>query len=366
MRLISIKVLKAGMVMGRTIWNDGGHPLIQKDVVVTDSIIRRLKELNVQYVYIKDELSKDIEIEDIITPNERKVAISHLKESFTQMKGLKQKDAVYVLDKKSKVITNIIDDLLRTVLTSTEMLTVLTDAYIYDEYLYQHSLQVAIYSLTIAKELGYPEEELRVIGIGGLLHDVGKLVIPQEILKKPGKLTTEEFNLVKQHTRYGFDILRNLHSISLLVAHCAFQHHERLDGSGYPRGLKSNEIHPYAKIIAVADVFDAMTSDRVYKEKMLPHQSIDIICRARGTLFDADVVDAFKRSVVHYPNGSVVLLSDGRRGVVARQNIENSTKPYIRIFEENNQLIKPTYYINLLEYPNLSIVKIDTDYIEHV
>lgn len=366
MRLISIKVLKAGMIMARTIWNEGGHPLIQKDVEVTETIIKRLKDLNVQYVYIKDELSEDIEITDILSTHERKVAIEHIKESFNQMKGLNPKEAVFVLDKKSKIISSIVDDLLMSVLSSKEMLTVLTDTFIYDEYLYQHSIQVTIYSLMIAKELGYSAEEMRQIGIGALLHDIGKTVIPQEILNKPGKLTEEEFNLVKQHTKYGFDILRNLHTISLMVAHCAYQHHERLDGSGYPRGLVGDEIHPYAKIIAVADVFDAMTNKRVYKEKMLPYQCINIILHGRGTLFDEDVVDALKKNVVHYPNGSVVLLSDGRRGIVARQNVENSTLPYIRIFEENKQLINPTYYINLVEHPEVSIVKIEADYIEHV
>lgn len=366
MRLISIKVLKAGMVMGRTIWNDGGHPLIQKNVVVTNDIIKRLKELNIQYVYIKDELSEDIEILDVLTPNKRKEVVTHIKESFKQMKELNPQKASYVLDIKSKLITNIVDELLMSVLNSKEMLTVLTDAFVYDEYLYQHSLQVTIYSIAIAKQLGYSAEEMKVIGIGALLHDVGKLVVPQEIIKKPGKLTNEEFKLVKQHTKYGFDILRNLHSISLLVAHCAFQHHERLDGSGYPRGLVKDKIHPYAKIIAVADVFDAMSNDRVYRKKMLPHECIEIISKGRGTLFDENVVDALKQSVVHYPNGTVVLLSDGRRGIVIKQNDENSALPYIRIFEENNQIIKPTYHINLMELPNVSIVKVETDYIQYV
>lgn len=366
MRLVSIKVLKAGMVMARTIWNEGGHPLIQKDVVVTEAIIHRLKDLNVQYVYIKDDLSKDIEIDDVLTPTERNNAITKIKNSFNQVKGLKQTDAVHVLDKNSKVLAGLIDDILMSVLSSKEMLTVLTDAFVFDEFLFQHSLQVSLYSLAIAKELGYTAEEMKQIGIGALLHDVGKLVIPQEILKKSGKLTSEEMEIVKKHTNYGFDILRNLHTISLLVAHCAYQHHERLDGSGYPRGIKGDEIQPYAKIIMVADVFDSMTNKRVHEEKLLPYHCLQVINYGRGKLFDEEVVDALNKCVVHYPNGSVVLLSDGRRGVVAKQNLEHSSKPYIRIFEENNHLITPTYHINLMEQKDLSIVKIEPDYIEHV
>ena len=129
---------------------------------------------------------------------------------------------------------------------------------------------------------------------------------------------------MKQHSRFGFDLLRNLHSMSLLVAHCAFQHHERIDGSGYPRGLVDVEIHPFAKIIGVADVFDAVTSNRVYREKMLPSEGIAIIEAGSGKMFDTSVVEALKRSIVHYPNGTIVLLNNERRGVVSKQNIKQS------------------------------------------
>ncbi len=207
---------------------------------------------------------------------------------------------------------------------------------------------------------------MKLIGIGAMLHDVGKLQIPTNILFKPGRLTDEEYEMMKQHARFGFDILRNLHSISLLVAHCAFQHHERLDGSGYPRGLVEKDIHPYAKIIAVADVFDAVTSDRVYRDKMLPSQGIELIQSGSGTMFDTSVVEAFKRSIVHYPNGTILLLSDGRRGVVAKQNTNNSALPFVRIFEENNSILKSTYMINLVEHPHITVEKIETDYLAHV
>ena len=133
--------------------------------------------------------------------------------------------------------------------------------------------------------------------------------------------------MMKQHARYGFDILRNLHSISLLVAHCAFQHHERLDGSGYPRGLVENEIHPYAKIIAVADVFDAVTSDRVYRDKMLPSQGIELIESGSGTIFDKRVVEAFKRSIVHYPNGTIVCYQMVEEVSLQNKILNNSALP---------------------------------------
>lgn len=364
MRLISMNVLKPGMVIGRTIWNEAGNPLVQKDVKVTQAIINRLRQLNIQYVYIVDELSSDIKIVETVTPEERKQAVTEITGSFKKVKGLNSKNASLVLEQQSKVISKVVDDLLDTVLNSEEVLTVLSDAFLYDEYIYQHSFQVALYSLSIAKELKYSYEDLKIIGLGALLHDIGKLIVPNNILTKPSRLSDDEFEEMKNHARYGFDILRNLHTVSLLVAHCAFQHHERIDGSGYPRGLMDFEIHPYAKIIAVADVFDAVTSNRVYREKMLPSQGVAIIESGSGTLFDKRVVEAFKRSIVHYPNGSIVILTDGRRGVVVKQNEDNSAMPWIRIFEENSIVLKSTYLINLAELPTIGVEKVDTDYIQ--
>jgi len=363
MRLISIDVLQEGMVVGRAIWNEAGHPLLQKGVVITPGILRGLRKLNIQYIYIDDKLSEGIEVQELVTPAERNKVVQKITESYKALKGSDIKQATYILDQQTKVISNIVEDLLNTILDNEEMLTVLTDVFLYDEYLYQHSFQVTMYSIAIAKEMGYNYEDLRVIGIGAMLHDVGKLLVPQEILFKPDRLTNEEFEIMKQHTRYGFDILRNLHSVSLIVAHCAFQHHERLDGSGYPRGLKDYEIHPFAKIIGVADVFDAVTSNRVYRSKMLPTDGIKLIDAGSGTIFSAAAVQALKKIIVQYPNGTTLKLKDGRRGVVSRQNASKPERPYVRIFEEDEKLLDVTYEINLVEEILVEIEKIETDYV---
>lgn len=350
------------MVIGRTIWNEARHPLLQEGVVVSERIIKRLRELGVQYLYIDDQISNGIQVMETVPPDVRNKTVAKISASFRSLKELKGKEVTYVLDKQSKELTSIVEQLLHAVLQSKEILTVLTDAYLYDEYLYNHSYQVTLYSIAIAKELGYSEQELKVIGMGAILHDIGKIQVPHSITTKPGRLTDEEFEKMKLHTRYGFDILRNLHSVSLIVAHCAFQHHERIDGSGYPRGLMDNEIHPYAKIIGVADVFDAVTSNRVYREKMQPAQGIAILEAGIDTIFDARVVNALKRTVVHYVNGTVVKLSDGRRGVIARQNLKNPLDPCIRIFEVDGQIINSTYEIKLSEQANVKIDVVETDY----
>lgn len=362
MRLISIDALKDGMVLGRTIWNEAGHPLLKKGVTINERIISRLQQLHTHYLYIDDEFSKGIEVEDTVPPVIRNKAITTIRNSFQSLNGLNVASASYVLDQQSKAINSIIEELLSVVTENNEILTVLSDAFMFDEYLYQHSFQVTLYSIAIGKELGHSAEDLRLIGIGALLHDIGKIMVPKDIITKPGRLTHDEFEIMKMHTRYGFDILRNLHSISLLVAHCAFQHHERIDGSGYPRGLVDFEIHPFAKIIGVADVFDAVTTNRVYREKMLPSQGLDIIEAGSGTIFNARIVNALKKAVVHYPNGVILKLTDGRRGIVSKQNPEKPMCPWIRIFEENDELIPATYEINVGDTPTVRIEKVETDY----
>ena len=361
-----MNVLRAGMIVGRTIWNEAGHPLLQKGVVVTDYILLRLKQLHIKYVYIEDKISYGIEIEETVLPEVRNKVVNKITESFNSVKEVKSGNAYFVLEQQSKEIGQIVECLLNSILDSEEVLTVLTDAYLYDEYLYQHSFQVTLYSLAIAKEMGYSYEDLRLIGIGAMLHDVGKLLIPTKISLKPDRLTTEEYDEMKKHARYGYGLLRNLHSISLRVAHCAFQHHERIDGSGYPRGLVDFEIHPFAKIIGVADVFDAVTSNRVYREKLLPSQGIAIIQAGSGTLFSPRVVEALFKSVVHYSNGTILLLSDGRRGIVSKQNMKQPNRPYLRIFEEDNEILDANYEINLADSPNVLIDNIELEYITSV
>ncbi len=363
MRLISTKVLQEEMVIAKTIWNEAGMPLLQEGVHVTNRIIQRLQQLNVQYVYIDDEISKNIEVVEAIPPKIRNAAVNKIENSFKTLKRLKGTDITYCLEKSSKDFKAIINSLMDSIFDNEELLTVLSDAFIYDEYIYQHSLQVTIYTISIAHEMKYNAEEVRQIGIGAMLHDIGKMLIPQETLQKPGRLTNEEYDTMKMHTQYGFDMLRNLHTISLLSAHCAFQHHERLDGSGYPRGLVDFEIHPYAKIIAVADVFDAVTSNRVYRNKMLPSEGLAIINEGSGTLYDQMVVEAFNRVIAAYPNGTVLLLSNGSRGIVSKQNASNTMRPKLRIFEEHGKLVKATYELDLAS-SELDILNVEPDYLE--
>jgi HD-GYP domain-containing protein (c-di-GMP phosphodiesterase class II) len=142
------------------------------------------------------------------------------------------------------------------------------------------------------------------LGVGALLHDIGKLKIPEEILKKPSQLTVEEFEEIKKHTTYGYEILKNFENISMESAFIALGHHERFDGSGYPLQLRGENIYQFARIVAVADVYDALTSDRVYRKKLKPHESVEYITSLGTDHFDKEIVDNFIKHIAVYQLGT--------------------------------------------------------------
>jgi HD-GYP domain-containing protein (c-di-GMP phosphodiesterase class II) len=234
----------------------------------------------------------------------------------------------YHLDKKfSKVMDSILDDMS----SQEDPMIMLLDMHTADNYLYVHSLNVCLYTLVLGIAHGYSKDELRVIGLGALLHDIGKTQIPVKIVQKPGMLSEEEFRHMQAHTEIGYRILKEEPNIPLLAAHCALQHHERIDGSGYPRGLTGPQIHEYAKWLGVADSYDAMTSNRIYKKAMLPHQAVEALYVGSGTLYEQKQLELFRDRVAIYPLGLTVKLSSGETGVVVKIDPSTPHWPVVRV-----------------------------------
>lgn len=357
MRILTTESLCSGVILGKTIYNERGTILVSEGTTLTQTIINRLVDLNIRFVYIKDERTKDIVPVSSISVELRLEAVSTIESTFAQIHINDKLQNAIVVEKAAAKFTQLIRSIMDGLRSNEELLSLLADVYIYDNYIFSHSLNVALYSLAIGIELNLNEKQLETLGMGAILHDVGKMQIPFEVLGKSGKLDEEEYELVKKHSEYGFQLLKNIHNVSLHVAHCAYQHHERLDGSGYPRGLKKDEIHDLGKIIAVADVFDAVTSNRVYRRAMLPHEGLEILYAGAGTKLEVPIVEAFRRAVAIYPNGLSVVLNDGRKGVVASQNVGIGDRPIIRILEEIDQPLAETYEVDLKNLPQLMIIK---------
>ncbi|WP_320006342.1 HD-GYP domain-containing protein [Maridesulfovibrio sp.] len=201
----------------------------------------------------------------------------------------------------------------------------------YDEYTYTHSINVNLYSLLLGKALGLEREELELLGIAAMFHDVGKGRVPCEVLNKPGKLTENEYEIMKGHSLKGLEVLRDISGLDKSVLRGVVEHHERFDGSGYPHGFKDNGIHPFGRIIAISDVYDALTSVRVYKKAVTPAKTMSLMYKWKGSDFDPVYLNHFVRCIGVYPPGTMVQLEDLRFAIVLETNDDMPRHPKVKV-----------------------------------
>lgn len=345
MRRIKISWAKPGDILGYPIFRKDGAILLNAGVKLTPYYIEQLKALGITHIYIQDEVSEDIVIPDPISIETRTEALKVIGDNFHRScRGLP-------LDVESirRVVNTIVDE----ILSSGQVLLNLYEIKTSDNYLFSHSLSVTVLSIVLGKKFGCNDRTLRDIGIGCMLHDIGKLDIPKEILDKPDKLTPEEYEIVKFHTHYGYRrIIDQDGEIPATSAHIAWEHHERYDGSGYPRGLKGGEIHIFSRIAGVSDVYDAMTTDRIYRKAYPPNEAMEFIMGGSGTLFDYEVVRAFVRSIAPYPVGDVVLLSTGETAIVIDVNKDFPLRPLVRVLKDDRW-----EDVDLMKKTNISILR---------
>jgi putative nucleotidyltransferase with HDIG domain len=214
-----------------------------------------------------------------------------------------------------------------------------------DNYTYMHSVAVCAMMVALARQLGLDEAQTRSLGLAGLMHDLGKAVMPMDVLNKPGKLSPAEFNIIKSHSVEGHKILLNSRNPDPIVLDVCLHHHEKTDGSGYPKGLKGNEISLYAKMAAVCDVYDAITSDRPYKQGWEPAESLRKMAEWADGHFDTKVFQAFVKSMGIYPVGSLVRLTSGRIGVVLEQTGKSLTTPSVKVFFSTKSNLRIVPYV---------------------
>lgn len=358
MRIIPIESVRSGSYLGKTIYADDGRILLKKGVLLKDSLLKKIKENDINQIYIIDEYSSE-EIEDIIKPELRQKSIKVLKEVFTNISNAYLRNQVE--DKQGYIdsVNNVAENILENILDNENIMLSLVDIKSMDNYTYQHSVNVAIISVVIGIGLKLSKTDLLYLCMGALLHDIGKVFVPSEIIKKPGSLTDTEFDIIKTHPQKGYDYLYSNYSISSASKLIIKQHHERIDGLGYPNKLLGEDIFFLSKIVTVADVYDALTSDRPYRKPIHANDAVEYIMAHSGTLFDHKIVTIFSKFIVPYPAGTIVELSDGDIAIVIDNNYKYPLRPVVKILESKSpEKIDKT--IDLLY--SLSLVIIDIKY----
>lgn len=242
----------------------------------------------------------------------------------------------------------LVSELAENVVTNPTALLWLTQLKNKDEYTSLHSLNVCVLSLFFGRSMQLPSDKLHTLGIGALLHDVGKLLVPSEVLNKPGRLTAEEYGIMQKHTVYGYDLMKNKGELSKNALDIVIQHHERLDGSGYPNRLLDRSISEYSKLVSIVDVYDAVTSKRVYHNETTPYKALNDIYKHREKEFDPHLVEQFIKCLGIYPIGSLVELNTGQVGVVVYFSEKNHLSPTVMlILDENKNPYSHYRYVNL-------------------
>lgn len=315
MRYIKMKDARPGMCLAYNMYDADGHTLICSGSMLSQFYIKKLNEYGFDGVYINDELSKDIRIEPVISPDLRTEGMINVRSSNVDgCKGVAKKIVDQVLNKGALSLD-------------------LTDLRCFDCYTYAHSVNVAVLSCIIGFGLKMNEESLEQLVMAGLLHDLGKLVIPPEILNKPARLTNDEYEVMKTHSTLSYEMIRERWDISAQVKAAVLYHHENVDGSGYPKGIDGDSMTIFTKILHVADVYDALVSRRPYKNPYSPYEACEFLMGAGGIMFDPKVVESLLLYVPFYPKGTQVELSDGREGIIVENSGSRNLRPLLRLLD---------------------------------
>lgn len=351
MRRIPISMVTPDMILCKDIWKDTGLLLAKG----TDNLLHYREKLvlnGIASVYVEDGLSEDIYCEQTVCEETRVKCNEELDDTINKALRTGKID----LEKVDKVISVLVKD----IMSAPNMLLNMSDIRFSSSRTFKHSIDTTIYAMFIANMLNIGPEEMKIIGAGTLLHDIGKIALDQSILYKKARLTAEEMRHVQEHSIHGYKILKDEGILTNEARTISLLHHERLDGTGYPYGLKNDEIGLYPKIVAVADVYDALTSERCYKAPMTNEKAVGILLEeAESNKLDPDIITSFVDKLAIYPNGTIVLLSDGQPAIVKRQNKGEVRSPVVRIIGFKNNTAYVVRDCDLTEEKNIHIVKAD-------
>lgn len=341
MRFIPVESLKEGMCLGKSLLGRNCELLLKEGTTLVDSYIQKIRQLGYSGVYIEDDLSGDIQVSDVIDENLRFETIRSVKDVFS---GIEQSKASPL--KVNGGLDKLVGDIVDNILDHTDTLVNIIDLKLFDDYTFYHSVNVCILSIVMGTALKLDKPQLCNLGMSAILHDMGKTFIPKEILNKNGRLTEEEFALVKDHSLKGYNYIKDNTDVPAPVYVGILHHHEKYCGDGYPTGISGNKINLFGRIVSITDVYDAITSDRPYRRALPSHEAVEFIMGNGGIAFDPELVKVFSQKIAPYPTGSCVQLSNGCTGLVVQNYPDCCTRPKIKVISQHGQEVSP-FYIDL-------------------
>ncbi|MCE9968146.1 HD-GYP domain-containing protein [Aeromonas salmonicida] len=353
--VIPVNQLQAGMYVIAITSQTGGMEIARMGLVTTRQQIDDLIRRGVLTVRVDLARSKLAGIEQIIFPDPaassiasqrptgsangegRELKIRRLYQEARELQGkfIRQLKAGEPID--ITPLATVAEEMVDTMFTHGDAMLCLARIRAKDAYLMEHSMNVAILLANFGRYLALERSVLKELTLGGLLHDVGKIMTPDEVLNKPGKLTDEEFTVMRQHVVHSHDILSSTPGITATMLEVAANHHERLDGTGYPRHLKGDQLSLYTRMSGIVDVYDAVTADRVYKQGMQPTQAFRILLKGADHHFDRLLVTKFIKCMGVYPVGTLVQLSNQRLAIVMQRNPQEPLKPVVKVIYHATQ-----------------------------
>ena len=358
---IYVDECKHGMKIAQNIFNDYGAIVVAENSIIDENTVKRLAGFGIEKLLVYQNVDENSSAEtDWQNENIQASPINENKEEIRDARNEFKEEYKENVDTLKNVLKDIssgkdlkitqIDDIVNTVLQNKlppgDLMSCVNEIRNVDEYTYTHSVNVALLCMMIGKWLKCDEKSIKDLVYSGLLHDIGKAKIDLEILNKPGKLTDEEYNEIKKHVLYGYRILEKIPNMDKNILSAVLMHHERDDGSGYIIGAKTEEVHLYAKIVAVADVFDAMTSKRVYRERISPFEVFEYMQTQLYGKFDPKITLVFLSNMADYYVGDKCILSNGQEGEIIKINPSMISKPLVKVGDQ---------YIDLSRNSNLKI-----------
>ncbi|WP_003543087.1 HD-GYP domain-containing protein [Desulfotomaculum nigrificans] len=353
MRLASVASLWPGMKVARSIYRDDGKEILRAGEILSKSKIEKLLLVGIQFLWVEDGYLSNTESQDVVAKETRAAAVRQVKSILLETRETGR------LVIEPQTLYSTVNQFTDQILAQDNLIFNMIDLRNQDDYTFAHSVNVCILALMTGITMGLSRQELTVLGAGALLHDIGKVKIPDQILNKPDSLAKQEFLIMQQHPVLGYQIIKESKKLGDVPAVIALQHHENYDGSGYPAGLRGDAFHLYAQITSIADRFDAITANRVYRKAFPPHEAYEMCAASGNYYFNQEVVKAFLYNIAAYPKGTVVELNNGMIGVVLDTPKGCSLFPTVRVFlDEKQQPISEHYEISLLDKAGLSIVRV--------